>query len=195
MSLSIIYVSLPVLSICCQDKSVARLKQIGLRKATRQKLKRPAAAIEDSPEKDAPKETSTPEPKKQGKKVATPAGTKKTPSPPKKAKSPKEVKASTPTPPKKSKHPKKVKSPKAKSTKKPKSSKSNKKAAKTRKGRKPKNGKTKATFARRVKPGREPSGSFWQSLRDAFENVVESKIRSPSTMEDPQLKHIQVEHL
>ena len=178
MSLSIIYVSLPVLSICCQDKSVARLKQIGLRKATRQKLKRPAAAIDDSPEKDAPKETSTPEPKKQGKKVATPAGTKK-----------------TPLPPKKSKHPKKVKSPKAKSTKKPKSSKSNKKAAKTRKGRKPKNGKTKATFARRVKPGREPSGSFWQSLRDAFENVVESKIRSPSTMEDPQLKHIQVEHL
>ncbi len=45
-------------------------------------------------------------------------------------------------------------------------------------------GGPKATFARRVKSGKEPSASFWQALRDAFETTIQGLVKHPSKLED-----------
>ena len=45
-------------------------------------------------------------------------------------------------------------------------------------------GGSKATFARRVKSGKEPMASFWQALRDAFETTIQGMVKHPSKLED-----------
>ena len=45
-------------------------------------------------------------------------------------------------------------------------------------------GKEKATFARRWRPSCEPSGSIWDALKSAFEEVVQPAVSRPSALED-----------
>ena len=42
----------------------------------------------------------------------------------------------------------------------------------------------KQTFARRRMAGKDPSKTFWQSLRTAFEKLVEPRVKSPSSLEE-----------
>ena len=69
-----------------------------------------------------------------------------------------------------------------------------KEKSKTDKGKKDK-GKgqvkgTKATFARRVQPGKEPRASWWTAVRDAFNATIKPKVRHFSNLEDSQIKKI-----
>lgn len=45
-------------------------------------------------------------------------------------------------------------------------------------------GSGKKTFARRFQPNKDPSKTFWAALKDAFERKVQSRVESPSKLED-----------
>ena len=62
---------------------------------------------------------------------------------------------------------------------------SNKKPKKTETSPAPKERKTKATFARRNVPKKDPSKTFHLCVRAAFENHIERLVRFPGKLEDP----------
>ena len=146
-----------------QDTGISRLDQLDLRQSQRARFKRPAACSEAKAAEVNGSSEVTERPVKRGR------GPKAKPSKPKKAMKAKPKRAMKAKPKRamkaKPKRTMKAPRPKAKATAK------NSKSAK-------------ATFARRVQSGKEPMATFWQSLRMAFEEIVQPVVRSPSRLED-----------